>query len=663
MDEDPTSGASGEAGFDEVSSEELVDDNTAADAAELTSIRRVAPPNPSSGERKRVLAGKYLLEREIARGAMGHVFLATQINLKRRVAVKVLLPQNSGVDFDRRFLLEAQMAAGLSHRNIVVVHDYGQSKNGLLFMAMEYLNGPTLGRLLARTGPLPVGRACNIILQVARALRCAHRAGVVHRDLKPGNVMIVQGDDEEGEVAKVLDFGLVKVFEREPAAHPKSSDEPLTNDGLMLGTPRYMAPEQIIGKDVDPRSDIYALGALFYRLLTGRHPFEGEHDVEILNAQLKTNPIPLRQQPGCEALPPELEALIAHCMRRKIEERLDSASTFIHRLRDLITVALTDPQLRPLFDVGKVGGLPASALALSSLSDREGSSSGSRGVLHEDIKSSRPRLDGSGVLQTPDTPMTTHLPDSVPPSPAPQVETTGMAATSTDHDLGANQYEYTTSGPPPRRWLPMAAGIALVLFVLIGAITLLNHEPAPADGPGPDAPTAAVSGEPPPAPPAAPDEIPATRAPPDDDPAPETTARAEDAPPPPPTAEPDDKPRTTSSSKRTSRRSTRKAKARQARRVAQKRADQKAAAADDDKAAPEDPAEETSVSVGDTLLAVPGQSPEPKRRKRRAAGEKVGGVLLASPDDVESVQPRERGAQSEPSKVNNGDVTLADDYQ
>jgi len=315
---------------------------------------------PLSSAKKRVLAGKYILEREIARGAMGRVFLATQIALKRKVAVKVMVPKYGGPDFDKRFMLEAQSVAALSHPNIVTVHDYGQTESDLLFMAMEFLDGPTLGRYLANNGPFPVGRACNIVIQIARALRNAHAAGLVHRDLKPGNVILLV-DDEGQDVAKVLDFGLAKVFETQ--REEEDPNAPLTRDGLMLGTPKYMAPEQIIGKEINPTTDLYSLGALFYHMLSGRPPFEGDNDVEVLHAQLKSSPTPVHEREGCEGIPPELSAFIERCMQREQSDRMQSAKEFISELRALVSKAIADPEYHSAFDIGGEVGLSPSVIA------------------------------------------------------------------------------------------------------------------------------------------------------------------------------------------------------------------------------------------------------------------------------------------------------------
>jgi serine/threonine-protein kinase len=300
---------------------------------------------------KHVLAGKYLLEREIARGAMGRVFLATQISLKRRVAVKVMAPRYGGPDFDKRFLLEARSAAALSHRNIVTVHDYGRTKNNLLFMAMEFLDGPTLSQLVTDEGKLPWARACNIAQQIARGLRSAHGMGLIHRDLKPGNVILLD-DPDEGDFAKVLDFGLAKV---QPAADISVNDGegPITNDGLMIGTPGFMAPEQIRLETVDQRADIYALGAILFFLLTGKKPFEAPSDVEALHAQL-TGQVPyVTQMPGCEELPEELDSIVATCLAREPSQRFQHAGDLIDELRILLQNIAQEfvPEKTGLFDV------------------------------------------------------------------------------------------------------------------------------------------------------------------------------------------------------------------------------------------------------------------------------------------------------------------------
>ena len=259
-----------------------------------------------------LINGKYRLEDKIARGGMGKVYLATQLPLGRKVALKVLMPSKNPNSFRQRFLLEASTCAQLTYRHIVTVHDYGETEDGDLFMAMEYLDGENLGTILKRTGALSVERTCRIASQICRALRAAHRAGVVHRDLKPSNIMILADPEEEEELdfVKVVDFGLAKLFEDE------QREVEITKTGAVLGSPRYMAPEQIRCKPVDPKTDIYSLGVIMYRMLTGVPPFDGVSTADILSQHLRDQPPGFEQVAPTRELPAELEVIVRRCLEK-----------------------------------------------------------------------------------------------------------------------------------------------------------------------------------------------------------------------------------------------------------------------------------------------------------------------------------------------------------
>ncbi len=290
----------------------------------------------------RMLTDRYRLERLLAKGGMGRVYVATQLALERTVAIKVLVaPPLMKADFRRRFLLEASVSAKLSHPNIVVVHDYGESPEGDLFMAMELLEGRPLNQVLRDEGPFEPARGVGLTLQVARALRVAHKRGVAHRDLKPGNVFLERrtaDDDQVVEVVKVLDFGLVKVFED---GRP-SVERDVTQGDMMLGSPRYMSPEQIKCEAVDARSDIYSLGALLFAMVAGRPPFVGSSPIEILTQHLQRDPPSFQEvyeDLGYETppfqFPPELEQLIRRCMQKRPEDRYQTIDEVISDLKHI----------------------------------------------------------------------------------------------------------------------------------------------------------------------------------------------------------------------------------------------------------------------------------------------------------------------------------------
>jgi len=207
------------------------------------------------------LRGRYLLEDKIAAGGMGEVWRARDTRLGRVVAVKLLRPEFAdNPEFRYRLRLEGRHAAQLSHPGIVAVHDYDDgSAGGGPYLVMEYVAGPSLAAVLAAEGTLSPGRVLALIVQAAQALACAHAAGIVHRDIKPGNLLV------DGDQVKIADFGIAGAI----------GTALVTRDGLMLGTPLYLSPEQAAGRPATPASDLYSLGVIAYECLTGRPPFDG----------------------------------------------------------------------------------------------------------------------------------------------------------------------------------------------------------------------------------------------------------------------------------------------------------------------------------------------------------------------------------------------------
>ncbi len=294
-----------------------------------------------------VLLGRYRLEQAIAKGGMGKVYRGTQLKLNRPIAVKVLNREFKETDpqFVRRFCLEAEISARISHPNVVTVHDYGETEDGELFIVMEYLRGRTLSQLIQQEAPLPAARIIRIATQLARALREAHAQGIIHRDLKPGNVMLLDSGDEP-DVVKVLDFGLVKRFV--PEGRPvgvspeQGEDFELTLAGTLLGSPRYMSPEQIKGEVLDPRTDIYSLGIILFQMAAGRPPFTGAGNVDLIYKHVH-EPVPsIASVSNGVDCPPELERIIDHALEKDRDRRYGSMGELIEdlkRARDSITEA------------------------------------------------------------------------------------------------------------------------------------------------------------------------------------------------------------------------------------------------------------------------------------------------------------------------------------
>ena len=258
--------------------------------------------------RRRVLNGRYEVEEMLGQGGMARVFRGTDSVLGRNVAVKVLSPQYAGDDqFVARFRREAQAAAGLNHPNIVSVYDTG-SQGDVHYIVMEYVEGRTLRDVIRQEGPILPERAAEIGQAVARALAMAHHAGLVHRDIKPGNIMLTR----DGEV-KVMDFGIART----------STGDTLTQTAAVLGTASYLSPEQAQGATVDARSDIYSLGCVLYEMLTGRPPFTGDSPVAIAYKHVREDPVP----PGRinTDVPDSLEAVVMKSMAKNPENRYQSA--------------------------------------------------------------------------------------------------------------------------------------------------------------------------------------------------------------------------------------------------------------------------------------------------------------------------------------------------
>jgi len=266
---------------------------------------------------------------------MGDVYLAHHLLLGSRVALKVLAGERAGDQVaSRRFVREARSAFRVDHPNCIRVTDLGAAE-GRLYIAMEYLDGRTVAEELAVDGPIACGRSAHIAAQIAEALVHAHGLGLVHRDLKPENVMLVSRDADP-DFVKVLDFGLARIFdEHGDLAGTAISLAPLTRDGLVFGTPEYMSPEQASGGKVGPPSDIYALGAVLYHMLTGAVPFTGATFTEILSRHVREAPVPPGLRRPDRAIPPILDDLVLECLAKSPGDRPASARLLADRLRGL----------------------------------------------------------------------------------------------------------------------------------------------------------------------------------------------------------------------------------------------------------------------------------------------------------------------------------------
>ena len=290
--------------------------------------------------------GKYRIVEKIGRGGMGIVYRGVDETLDRQVAIKAISPELVEEDLVRRFRAEAVTLARVNHPNIATVYELFRDDDRLL-MVMELVRGQTFEQLIDRTGPMSVERSASLTGQILDALGHAHRAGIVHRDLKPANLMLT-----DAGIVKVMDFGIARV----------SGTERMTSDGFMVGTPAYMAPEQVRGEDVDGRTDLYAVGVVFYRLLTGKLPFRAKTAVAMIQSQLNDQPTPARQVRA--ELPDWLDAVLMRSLAKRPADRYQSAEEFrraldtVAPLPDDVTVA-TPSAPAP---ARGIGATPASAI-------------------------------------------------------------------------------------------------------------------------------------------------------------------------------------------------------------------------------------------------------------------------------------------------------------
>lgn len=262
---------------------------------------------------------RYVLLEVIGRGGMGVVYRAEHQGIRKTVAIKVLRDE---LIADRqalaRFQQEAVAAAGIGHSGIVNVTDYGFTPQGQAFLVMEYLQGRDLSDILAEQGALPAGRAIALARKILAPLGAAHERGIIHRDLKTNNVFVL--DEGPEETIKLLDFGVSKVLQEE-----KDESTGLTSRGAILGTPRYLSPEQAQGEDIDRRADIYAMGVVLHELLSGEVPFSGRSALEVLFAHVQKPPPPLRQVRPDLSISKELEAIVLRALAKDRDERFASA--------------------------------------------------------------------------------------------------------------------------------------------------------------------------------------------------------------------------------------------------------------------------------------------------------------------------------------------------
>jgi tRNA A-37 threonylcarbamoyl transferase component Bud32 len=431
--------------------------------------------------------GNYRILNKIGTGGMGAVYLAEHPLIGKRVALKVIHRELAGNrDVVSRFFQEARAVNKIGNEHIVEIHDFGVTPEGDHFYIMEYLEGSTLASVLSRDKPLDVMRSLHIAAQIAAALAAAHAAGIIHRDLKPDNIMLMSrlGDQD---FVKVLDFGLAKVFSAATAVK--------TAAGVLLGTPQYMSPEACESKrDIDHRTDIYALGVLLFQMTTGELPFDGESMGEVLVKQVTMlPPAPRGMNP---AIPPSVEQILLRCLAKPVDARFATMLQLREALLDPEGYLRGSPPIAPARSV-------ASAFALGEARTMAMQAAGPPGAVPAAMQKTRlamanplplppPAMSMSGPAGAP-TLIAEHAPN--PPSArggpggpsnllyAPlRRATTGMPALAPSQEPKMDTMRIATpmgySSRPPRRVWPAVLGMALLLGVGGGvlSVTCFGHD-------------------------------------------------------------------------------------------------------------------------------------------------------------------------------------------
>ena len=284
-----------------------------------TTLRAAAPATSLVGQ---VVADRYHVIKKLGEGGMGQVYLAEHVKMGRRSAIKVMSPSMvHDPDAVARFNREAANASRITHPNVCAVYDFGETPDGLIYLAMEFVEGEPLTAVIEREGALPLERATAIFKQTADALQAAHDLGIVHRDLKPDNIMVAKARDG-GDLVKVVDFGIAKAVGGDDAG------QKVTKTGLVVGTPEFMSPEQLSGDKVDGRSDLYSLALVYFRMLTGQLPFQADSVQETMIKRLTDEPTKLADARPDLAFPDGLQQVIDAALARTPAERYQTVAKF-----------------------------------------------------------------------------------------------------------------------------------------------------------------------------------------------------------------------------------------------------------------------------------------------------------------------------------------------
>lgn len=387
-----------------------------------TALRSAGESNDLVGS---IVAERYHVLKKLGEGGMGQVYLAEHVKMGRKSALKVMHPgMVKDVDAISRFNREASNAARISHPNVAAIYDFGETPEGVIYLAMEFVDGQPLTKIIEQTGSLPALRAAEIIRQSGDALAVAHDMGIVHRDLKPDNIMIARTRDG-GDLVKVVDFGIAKAA--------GSEAQKVTKTGLVVGTPEYMSPEQLAGDQLDGRSDIYSLALVAFNMLTGKLPFPADSAQESMIMRLTDRPKSLGEMRPDVAWPADVQSVMDRALERDATKRYQTAAEFG---RDLYRVIERMPETEAAALGTQVLGLPPTRVGA-------------------------PSADAPPVVAASTQP----TPAVVPPTTAP-----GAPA---------------PAAPPRRFSTPMIAGLSTILIAAVAAITVMalkgGPKPAPSD--------------------------------------------------------------------------------------------------------------------------------------------------------------------------------------
>ena len=333
----------------------------------------------------RTLDEKYCVEERLGAGGMGAVYRARHLSMDRPVAIKVLHQRLVDDEAARtRFQIEARTAVLLRHSNAVSVTDFGQTSEGCVYIVMELLEGRTLREILSREAPLETARAISLMLQTCDAVAAAHEAGIIHRDLKPSNILVTQSADQPA-VVKVLDFGIAKLAAGKFDDDDDDDASAIVQQSSVIGTPRYMSPDQHNGSELTPAADVYSLGVILYEMLTGMAPFTGSTPAEI--AQKHANDQPHSPREIVASIPEDVERIVLRALEKRPEDRFANAGEFRQELLETAErlglehhALKSAPDIEALRDAGVESPSGRLVVDISRLREKRALSSGSNEI-------------------------------------------------------------------------------------------------------------------------------------------------------------------------------------------------------------------------------------------------------------------------------------------